>query len=683
VVQQNAVSQPDGTRSAAIVTGDLDIAALDPTRRSGALAAFGRLCRTLDAPLQLLVRVRRVPSPDAAIGALGDGLEAAMQLHWAERLRLTPAHARQIMLVTSARTDNGLDVAVERLLDSLRAMGVRGQRMDDRQLLDLLADGLRTGVPVPWREHPLHLEIGRTLARGFELRRLPGHAVSAGWLAPLLTVAVDCDIAIHMRPASLSDALSSLGRRLRDFSAHRLLEGERGVIGDARVDVALDSAFALRGRLARNLGRPLHMSVTATVRGETADDVQRRGDAVRLAFGAASMGVEPTHFRHLAAFLTTLPLATDVLGGGKLVESVAAATCLPWVDAGGVDPSGYRIGSTQRTGIPVQLDPFDGERHDNANVAVFAASGHGKSFALGMLVLEAAARGVDSVIIDPEGEYRGVVDALRGSYLALAPGSGSAVNVLESASDDADEAAAAVVELVGVLCGSRLDDVERAHVDGAARDACARAAAARRTPILADCLPALEIPAPRVATVVRRFCTGSLGELFNRETSVRIDTGVCAISLRDMPEEHVAAATLIVARWLWDLVRRDRRSRHIVFDEVGALCVHPPLRALLVQLARRCRKHGASLVVATQNAQDLLGTDEGRVVATNCAIVMLGGHRAAETALMERAFGLTEAQRRDLETASRGEFLLLAGDKRVQIRIEAPALHRSILTGTP
>jgi hypothetical protein len=148
-----------------------------------------------------------------------------------------------------------------------------------------------------------------------------------------------------------------------------------------------------------------------------------------------------------------------------------------------------------------------------------------------------------------------------------------------------------------------------------------------------------------------------------------------------MPSEHVPAATLIVARWLWDLVRRDRRRRHIVFDEVGALCVHRPLRELLVQLARRCRKYSASLVVATQNAQDLLGSDEGSMIATNCAVVLLGGHRAAETIRMEQAFGLTERQRTFLETASRGEFLLLAGDRRVAMRIEVPEVHRDILMG--
>jgi hypothetical protein len=48
---------------------------------------------------------------------------------------------------------------------------------------------------------------------------------------------------------------------------------------------------------------------------------------------------------------------------------------------------------------------------------------------------------------------------------------------------------------------------------------------------------------------------------------------------------------------------------------------------------------------------------------------------------MERAFGLTEAQRAFLESASRGEFLLIAGDRRVAMRIEVPDLHRAILTG--
>jgi hypothetical protein len=603
-----------------------------------------------------------------------------MRAYWADQIRDGARHTRQVFVIVSAETPATLDSACAQTCDRLAGLGVRARRLDGTTLVSALTEDFGGSTAIRWCAYREHAVCGDHVIRGHALQRLPGHPVGPGWLAPLLGVQAEADIAIHLEPALLGDALGRLNRRLRDFSAHRMLEDERGALGDVHVDIGLDSATALRERLARNLGRPLHLSVVATARGASIDEMQASSDALALGFASALIGVEVTYFRHRAAYVSTQPLAVNALRAGKLVDSTAAATCIPWVEAGCSDPDGYRLGAATRSGLPVRVAPFDTTRHSNPNIAVFAASGHGKSFAIGTLVLEAAVAGVNSVIIDPEGEYRSLVSALGGRYLELAPGTDAAVNVFEGAADDPEETVAAVVDLVTVLCGDGLGDVERAIVDAAARAAIDRALTEHRTPLLEDCLATLDSEARPVAMVVRRFCTGGLGALFNRPTSLAIDSGVCAISLRDMPPEHVAAATLIVARWLWELVRRDRRRRHIVFDEVGALCVHRPLRDLLVQLARRCRKYSASLVVATQNAQDLLGTDEGSVIATNCAVVLLGGHRAAETARMERAFGLTEAQRNLLETASRGEFLLLAGDRRVAMRIQVPKLYRSILT---
>jgi hypothetical protein len=668
-----------GLVSAVLATSELDIDALDPARKAAAAASFARMCHTLQTPMQLLVRVRLLSAP---VGPSGEGahaqLDAAMHQHWTEQVRDANRHTRQVLVALSAPTPAALDAACAHATDRLAAIGVTAVRLDGDALFATITDGFDASCG--WYEHPKYAGIGDVVARGHALRRLPGHPVGAGWLAPLLSVQTECDIAVHMTPASLGEALGRLSRRLRDFSAHRMLEVERGALGDVHVDIGVDSATALRERLARNQGRPLHLSVIATVRGDSHDTVEARSQALRLGFASSLIGVEVTHFRHMAALVSTLPLGIEALGAGKLVDSTAAATCVPWIEAGCADPGGYRLGAAIRSGLPVRVAPFDTARHPNPNIAVFAASGHGKSFAIGTLVLEAAVAGVNSVIIDPEGEYRSLVGALGGRYLELAPGTDAAVNVFEGAGEDPEEAIAAVVDLVTVLCGDQLGEVERAQVDAAARAGLQRAAGEHRAPLLEDCLATLDVDARPVAAVVRRFCIGGLGALFNRPTSIAVDSGVCAISLRDMPPEHVAAATLIVARWLWELVRRDRRRRHIVFDEVGALCVHRPLRDLLVQLARRCRKYGASLVVATQNAQDLLGSDEGSVIATNCAVVLLGGHRAAETARMERAFGLTDAQRGFLETASRGEFLLIAGDRRVAMRIEVPELHRSILT---
>ncbi|MGH7749212.1 MAG: helicase HerA domain-containing protein, partial [Candidatus Dormibacteria bacterium] len=120
------------------------------------------------------------------------------------------------------------------------------------------------------------------------------------------------------------------------------------------------------------------------------------------------------------------------------------------------------------------VGPFDSRRHINANIAVLAASGHGKSFAMGAPMLEAATHGVDCVVIDPEGEYERVVAALNGTYLSLGPQGRSAVNVLETGGADED-AVAAFVGLVCVLREGNATDVERAAIDRAGRDALARA----------------------------------------------------------------------------------------------------------------------------------------------------------------------------------------------------------------
>ena len=456
-----------------------------------------------------------------------------------------------------------------------------------------------------------------------------------------------------------------------------MLEIDRGRIGDPALDVGLEAATALRDRLARNEVRPLRLSITVVARGPDEAAARHAAEVVRAAAAAGGLRLHHAHLRHAAVLRSTEPLGAPV-GDGKLVDSAAAATCLPLTETVCQDAGGYRIGVSRRSGVPVAVDVFDSAQHSNANVAVFATSGHGKSFAIGGLVLEATSHGVGALIVDPEGEYERLMHAIGGQHLRLGARGAGALNVFDAA-PTIEEAIPVAVDLVHVLCGSALREVERARIDAALHGAVAAAAMKGRTPLLGDCTEALERSAPRVATVLRRVCAGPLASIFNRPSDIDLDGDLCAVSLRDLPHEFVPAATLLIAQWLWTRVRRERRRRHIVLDEVGALCVHPPLRDLLVQLARRCRKYGASLVVATQNVEDLLRSEEGAVVATNCATVLLGGHRAAEAAHMERAFGLTLGQRRFVEHAPRGEFLLLAGRRRCEIRVDLPELHGSIL----
>jgi hypothetical protein len=665
---------PGTTLVAAIALDPLDLTALEPAAQATCVDTMARLLCSLEGPIQFAVRRRRVvagvvPSRPAAGDAIAVVLDGAVRSHHAGLLAAVPAYRSDVRAVL--RRDDGRAAALDRqltmTLEMLRSAGVRGHLVE--------VDAPEASAVV---ERVRSLEDSEGTARcGLELERLPGRAVGLGWLHAMLAAAAEFDASIHMVPVDVAAAHRAVERRLRNLSADRLLDMDRGRIGDAAVDVGLEAAGTLRDRLARNEVRPLRLSMVVAVRGADEADAHHGAEVVRAAAAGAGLRLRHTHFGHAGALRRAQPGA-ETGTGGKLVDSAAAATCLPLVETVCDDPAGYRLGVVRRSGIPVAVDVFDTTQHSNANLAVFAASGHGKSYTIGALVLEATARGVGALVVDPEGEYERLMHAAGGEYLQLGRTGLGALNVFDAAPSPA-EAIPVAVDLVNVLCGSVLDEVERARVDAAMHDAVAAAAREGRTALLGDCAAGLEDTAPRAATVLRRVCNGSLASIFNRPSDVDLEGELCAVSLRELPHEFVPAATLLIAQWLWTRVRRRPRRRHIVLDEVGALCMHAPLRELLVQLARRCRKYGASLVVATQNVEDLLRTEEGTVVATNCATVLLGGHRAAEARQMESAFGLTEGQRRFVEHAARGEFLLLAGRRRCEIRVDMPAVHRSIL----
>ncbi|MFI5039724.1 MAG: hypothetical protein ACHQCG_07265, partial [Solirubrobacterales bacterium] len=235
-----------GGFSAVLATSDLDIESLDPARKAAASAAFARICHTLERPMQLLIRVRRLASTQSAPPAgAHPRLDTAMRAYWADQIRDGARHTRQVFVIVSAETPATLDSACAQTCDRLAGLGVRARRLDGTTLVSALTEDFGGSTAIRWCAYREHAVCGDHVIRGHALQRLPGHPVGPGWLAPLLGVQAEADIAIHLEPALLGDALGRLNRRLRDFSAHRMLEDERGALGDVHVDIGLDSATAL------------------------------------------------------------------------------------------------------------------------------------------------------------------------------------------------------------------------------------------------------------------------------------------------------------------------------------------------------------------------------------------------------------------------------------------------------
>ena len=77
---------------------------------------------------------------------------------------------------------------------------------------------------------------------------------------------------------------------------------------------------------------------------------------------------------------------------------------------------------------PVLIDFYDRSILNNSNASVFGQAGSGKTFFVSLLTLRSALKGVRTVIIDPEGEYRKLTQALGGAYIKLSPESKTYIN---------------------------------------------------------------------------------------------------------------------------------------------------------------------------------------------------------------------------------------------------------------
>ncbi len=150
----------------------------------------------------------------------------------------------------------------------------------------------------------------------------------------VLSAAAEFDAAIHLVPVDVAAAHRAIERRMRNLTADRLLEIDRGRIGDATVDVGLEAAGTLRERLARNEVRPLRLSIVVAVHGDTESDAHHAAEVVRAAAAGAGLRLRHTHLCHGRALRHTDP-AGGASTDGKLVE-LHRRLHLPAVDRDGV-----------------------------------------------------------------------------------------------------------------------------------------------------------------------------------------------------------------------------------------------------------------------------------------------------------------------------------------------------------
>jgi type IV secretory pathway VirB4 component len=169
--------------------------------------------------------------------------------------------------------------------------------------------------------------------------------------------------------------------------------------------------------------------------------------------------------------------------------------------------------------------------------------------------------------------------------------------------------------------------------------------------------------------------------LFAGPTDVALDRRLVVFNLQALEPELRPLGIHLIASFVWNRIRRERRARLLVIDEAWTLLRYPEGGAFISSMARRARKYYLGLVTITQDAADFLRSDHGRAVLVNAAMKLLMRQDPTTVDVVADAFQLTTDERHRLLGANKGEGLLFARGSRLQLNVEAsPAEHRLATT---
>ena len=314
----------------------------------------------------------------------------------------------------------------------------------------------------------------------------------------------------------------------------------------------------------------------------------------------------------------------------------------------------------------------------NGNGFVLGVSGSGKSFtAKREIVNLALATGDDILVIDPESEYRPLIEGLGGEVIDISATSANHINALdmEQGYGDGDNPIVLKSEFLLSLCEQLIGAGKLSAKEKSIIDRCTaqvyhgyiRSLYQGDVPTLqdfhAELLRQPEPEARDVALAIELFTEGSLNT-FAKPTNVNTDSRIVCYDIRDLGKQLQPVGMLVVLDSIFNRVIRNRKqgkNTWIYIDEIYLLFQHEYSANFLFTLWKRVRKYGACATGITQNVDDLLQSHTARTMLANSEFLVMLNQAATDRADLARLLSISDNQLSYITNVDFGHGLIKCG----------------------
>lgn len=540
-----------------------------------------------------------------------------------------------------------------------------------------------------------HIRVGEKFHKTFFVVGYP-RFVSPNWLEPLIDFDHSMNISMFCYPTTSSDVLDDLRRKIAEMQATLQQQDEDGKVLDPSVKASLEDALAVQEELAKGVERFFQFSLYITLISDDLSELQDASKKLRTTLSSILVLAKPTTLQMEEGFKSTLPIGSDKLFLTRNMDTTSLASTFPFTSATLTQDKGVMYGINQLNGSLIIFDRYSLE---NGNEVVFGKSGSGKSYLIKLEIMRQFMFGTEVIVIDPEGEYGKLCEALGGEYLEFTPASPIKINPFdltgryEEGENELGLKILSLHALLKIVMGA-LDPGHDAILDRALVEAYKQKGITpdpktqtKEPPLMEDLykiLLGMEDPiAKDLALRLEKFIKGSMAGIFNQQSNFNIKNPLTIFSVKGLEDELRPVAMQIILDFVWTRVRKDLKKRLLVLDEAWYLMKYDDSASFVHGIAKRARKYYLALTTATQDVQDFLSTDYGKAVLSNSSIQILLKQSPTEIDLVANIFYLTAQEKQLLLSAGIGEGLFFAGQSHVAIRVVAAKFEHDLITSNP
>ncbi|MGE0793470.1 MAG: VirB4 family type IV secretion system protein, partial [Candidatus Woesearchaeota archaeon] len=538
-----------------------------------------------------------------------------------------------------------------------------------------------------------HLEINKKLCRVITAHGYP-RIVQSGFLDKIISSNDDFDISIHIEPFSIESMMIMLNKELQKQRADLYSEELKRSLNPS-LEIKYNDTRKVLEEMQKGNEKLFNVSLYINCKGKNKDELDFLTKKVESELQSIMIVPNNPIFRQVSAYKSMIPVANDELKETRNITTKALSAFFPFTSPFlTLDPKGVMLGLNKNK-VPYIKDIFS---LSNANGVILATSGSGKSYFTKLLIARQLLNNTKVIVIDPQSEYLGLTEQVKGELITISRTSKTILNPLDLMGHSYIEKRLALMDIFKIMFGE-LTEIQKSILDKAITETYKRkkidatSYLDKEPPILKDLykeLIAMDKKASSQEKVTYRalinrlyMYTEGVFSFMNRQSKIDFKKDFVCFNIGEMPKQVKPVVMFLILDYVYMKMKQSKERKLLVVDEAWSLLGHTEEAGYIFEIVKTCRKFNLGLLLITQDVADLINSRAGHAVLANSSYSFLLRQKPAIIDSVVKTFNLSQMEKEYLLTATQGKGVLILDNEHQELEVVASPKEHEIITTNP